>query len=463
MSEEDQRKLARCLCDCTSLLLAGPVGLPGLAQLERRVLDSIREFRSALMPPGQPSPPLKAIASPVGSETPSPRNEASQHKKLQKLEQETAVLYQEHAAAQHRLNELQGQAGRHVLIAGHPSKETLEAKRYELYGLAFSVSHYAENFAYVAVVGAIGTGKSSLINSVRGLRKRDSGAAPVKSYGLSGKDDSRRLVAYSAPKNSLIFFEVPGFGDMDNLRWNFFEDQSLFAYDAVVLLWESRLTDTDSSIIANSLSLNVPLMLVRTKADSDIKNQQEDAKGNLENVMRDYRSSTQKYVTEQLKQLPKSIEISGARIKSFILSERSLLRVVQQSRRDVAETDERIFLDALRQVQPRVRVESQRPRLPFEQNVHSPGWVNRTTEWGHNPQVQVLTRESPGHHPQRNLSAPNTGDCSTSFAEPSTTPPAYSMQCPVPNATQNYSTQWPVYFDAQGHPIITTQTLVPHN
>eukprot|EP01055_Gregarina_sp_Pseudo9_P001688 Gregarina_sp_Pseudo_9__1687@NODE_2140_length_1132_cov_18_781336_g1974_i0_p1_GENE_NODE_2140_length_1132_cov_18_781336_g1974_i0NODE_2140_length_1132_cov_18_781336_g1974_i0_p1_ORF_typecomplete_len356_score42_44IIGP/PF05049_13/1_2e32IIGP/PF05049_13/8_7e02RsgA_GTPase/PF03193_16/0_00079RsgA_GTPase/PF03193_16/1e02MMR_HSR1/PF01926_23/0_00062ABC_tran/PF00005_27/9e02ABC_tran/PF00005_27/0_0032FeoB_N/PF02421_18/0_0049Dynamin_N/PF00350_23/1_4e03Dynamin_N/PF00350_23/0_014AIG1/PF04548_16/0_015Ad_Cy_reg/PF16701 len=332
MMDQRQRDLAACLSRWAAVLIEEtPISRAAFEGMAREVQRNMSRLAE------------------VNVQWASERYEAQKCAELQEVSQEVSALKRQKVDAARQLSELEAQAGQHVLVASRPSRESIRAKRQELCGLAVSVSHYAENFAYIAVVGAGGAGKSSLINSARGLKRKAQGAAPVKSYlSRDSGADSRSLAVYPAQNIPLVFFEIPSFGDMDNLRWNFFEAQSLYAYDAVILVWESRLTDTDVSIIANCCSLGVPIKLVRTKADIDLKSQQDDAKATLEEIIRDYRASTRQYVNQQLASLPQSNHSSRFPIETFILSETCLRHIVTQSCQTGVEMDERKFVEALR-------------------------------------------------------------------------------------------------------------------
>ncbi|EIW74616.1 P-loop containing nucleoside triphosphate hydrolase protein [Coniophora puteana RWD-64-598 SS2] len=128
---------------------------------------------------------------------------------------------------------------------------------------------YREGFYHFAVAGIAGSGKSSLINALRGLRNRDGGAAAT---GITETTLRMSRFPDSDPKNPFVWYDIPGAGTLHIRDWQYFNQQGLFVFDALVVLIDNRFTMTDVAILRNARLYNIPCYIVRSKADVHIRN-----------------------------------------------------------------------------------------------------------------------------------------------------------------------------------------------
>jgi flagellar biosynthesis GTPase FlhF len=92
---------------------------------------------------------------------------------------------------------------------------------------------------HFAVCGSSGSGKSSLINAFRGLTNIDPGAAPA---GII--ETTMSVTRYPDPHDELphsrfIWFDVPGAGTLDVPSWQYFNEQGLFVFDIIILVYDT--------------------------------------------------------------------------------------------------------------------------------------------------------------------------------------------------------------------------------
>ena len=142
-----------------------------------------------------------------------------------------------------------------------PSEEEIQAMKNKI--------QYDENVFHIAIAGVSGSGKSSLINAFRGLRSTSSGAAPT------GVIETTTEMARYPPSNSehpLAWFDIPGAGTHQFSGWKYFKKQGLYAFDAIIVLFDGRFTETDITILENCSRLDIPSFIVRSKADVHIHN-----------------------------------------------------------------------------------------------------------------------------------------------------------------------------------------------
>ncbi|KAG7442630.1 uncharacterized protein BT62DRAFT_935933 [Guyanagaster necrorhizus] len=141
-----------------------------------------------------------------------------------------------------------------------PSREQFEAikRRY-----------YRDGKFHVAIAGRSGTGKSSLINGFRGVWDGEDAAASTDYV-----ESTSVVTSYHDPNpvNSFIWFDVPGSGTLACSDWTYFNDQGLYIFDAIIVLFNDRFTATDVAILKNSERYNIPTYVVRSKSDVHVMN-----------------------------------------------------------------------------------------------------------------------------------------------------------------------------------------------
>lgn len=138
------------------------------------------------------------------------------------------------------------------------------------------------DYVHIAVAGARNSGRSSFINSIRGLSSNSVGAndhrgllAPVGGIGIQGSGEWRYQDPHSNMKH-LIWYDLPSPVGLAVDPWDYFNSEGMFAYDAIVLvLNDSGVVDiTDISILQQARYRRhpIPVFLVRMKADIGVAN-----------------------------------------------------------------------------------------------------------------------------------------------------------------------------------------------
>ncbi|KAK0448583.1 interferon-inducible GTPase-domain-containing protein [Armillaria borealis] len=128
---------------------------------------------------------------------------------------------------------------------------------------------YQEGKFHLAITGISGTGKSSLINAFRGIWDDDEGAATTNIV-----ESTSVVTPYPDPDpaNPFIWFDVPGSGTLACSDWTYFNDQGLFIFDAIIILFGDRFTATDIAILQNCERYNITTYIVRSKSDVHVEN-----------------------------------------------------------------------------------------------------------------------------------------------------------------------------------------------
>ena len=97
---------------------------------------------------------------------------------------------------------------------------------------------YREDRLHFAVCGPSGSGKSSLINAVRGLKNGQEGSAKTGvvecTEALQRYPDPRKRMPY--PR--FVWYDVPGAGTSKIPGWQYFNRQGLFIFDFIILVYD---------------------------------------------------------------------------------------------------------------------------------------------------------------------------------------------------------------------------------
>ncbi|EPS93839.1 hypothetical protein FOMPIDRAFT_91969 [Fomitopsis schrenkii] len=128
---------------------------------------------------------------------------------------------------------------------------------------------YHPGFFHVAVAGVSGSGKSSLINAFRGLRNKD-----VRAALTSVVETTSEVVRYPDPRTDTpyVWYDVPGAGTLSTPDWQYFDNQGLYIFDCIVVVFGERFTDIEIAILRNCVRFQIPSFIVRSKSKQHIAN-----------------------------------------------------------------------------------------------------------------------------------------------------------------------------------------------
>jgi GTP-binding protein EngB required for normal cell division len=205
-----------------------------------------------------------------------------------------------------------------------PSPEELAAAKRRI--------QYKENCFHFAVAGISGSGKSSLVNAFRGLRNRDVGSAAV---GVT--ETTLQMTRYpdANPENPFVWYDIPGAGTIKCRDWQYFNDQGLYVFDFIIVLFDNRFTMTDIAILVNARRFNIPTYIVRSKADQHIlnimkeKGYDSDDEENVEHRNKLYKAARKQFVEETRKSVRANLEdtnLPDQRV--YIVSNAMMLSIV---------------------------------------------------------------------------------------------------------------------------------------
>lgn len=199
--------------------------------------------------------------------------EAANQRKIDDASKLHAAIEKEHAAALDvaDLKEARRQNTGKIALATWPHPAEYEAAKEKI---QFDPSTFM-----FAIAGFTGTGKSSLINI---FLDRD---PPTKDAEISDNDGARtgtcettsEITRYpdpgdKPPRKWIVWYDVPGGGTSNIPEKQYFNHQSLFLMDVILVLIGNRFTSIDVQILKQCRAFGIPSMIVRSNTDTHIAN-----------------------------------------------------------------------------------------------------------------------------------------------------------------------------------------------
>ncbi|KAK7451783.1 hypothetical protein VKT23_012462 [Stygiomarasmius scandens] len=228
----------------------------------------------------------------------------------------------------------------------------------EEYRRAREEKNYEEEFVHLAVAGGSGSGKSSLINAFRGVRNGSENDAAAT--GITETTSTiGRYPDPNYPEFPFVWYDVPGAGTLKVQGWEYFNQQGLFVFDAIIIVWNSRFTEIDLSILHNCARFRIPTFIVRSQSDTHLRNMErerkrlikEDDRLDEEEKDRQLRELPvlvlSKYVTETRRNVAENLEEAGLSSQPvYLVSNEGLFCTVKDKAcEDVGLIDEKLLVD----------------------------------------------------------------------------------------------------------------------
>uniref|UniRef100_A0A914EPW5 IRG-type G domain-containing protein n=1 Tax=Acrobeloides nanus TaxID=290746 RepID=A0A914EPW5_9BILA len=121
------------------------------------------------------------------------------------------------------------------------------------------------NYFNFAFVGHAKTGKSSLINAIRGMTDDQIGSAKV---GIT--ETTHEIQYYVFPNNRykhVRIYDIPGAGTLTHGASNYYEDKSLCAFDCLIICTQDTLGQEEIEFAMKALRYRQAITFVRSRCD----------------------------------------------------------------------------------------------------------------------------------------------------------------------------------------------------
>ncbi len=155
----------------------------------------------------------------------------------------------------------------------------------------------------IAVIGNSGVGKTSFINTIRGLLPTDKEAGAVGTVQTTLEPKP-----YKDPSSpNLVYWDLPGVGTPQYPRETYKEQISFDRYDFFIILSSNRFTTIDAWLATEAQQARKSCFFARTKVDNDLRCQSEDYPDsyNEENTLTELRC----YLTDNLKTSDQAVNL----------------------------------------------------------------------------------------------------------------------------------------------------------
>ncbi|XP_078268778.1 interferon-inducible GTPase 5-like [Rhinoraja longicauda] len=118
----------------------------------------------------------------------------------------------------------------------------------------------------IAVTGETGAGKSTFINTMRGLRSKDVGAAAVGT-----KETTMEPTGYSHPNlPNVRYWDLPGVGSRQFTAGSYLKEMQFKKYDFFIIVSAGRFKENDAKLANEIKRLGKRFYFVRSKIDADL-------------------------------------------------------------------------------------------------------------------------------------------------------------------------------------------------
>ncbi|XP_052050299.1 uncharacterized protein LOC127693473 isoform X6 [Apodemus sylvaticus] len=199
-----------------------------------------------------------------------------------------------------------------TLIESHLKDKNLQ-------GALSTITHALRNIdkapLNIAVTGETGTGKSSFINALRGVRDEEEGAAPT---GVVETTMKRTPYPHAKLPNVTIW-DLPGIGTTNFPPQNYLMEMKFDEYDFFIIISATHFKEIEIHLAKAIEKMNTKFYFVRTKIDQDVSNEQRSKPRtfNRDSVLKKIREDCSGHLQKALSSQPPVFLVSNLDVSDF--------------------------------------------------------------------------------------------------------------------------------------------------
>uniref|UniRef100_UPI0037E7ECDB interferon-inducible GTPase 5-like n=1 Tax=Semicossyphus pulcher TaxID=241346 RepID=UPI0037E7ECDB len=184
----------------------------------------------------------------------------------------------------------------------------------------------------IAITGESGSGKSTFINALRGIKDTEKGAAPTGSV-----ETTRRATPYPHPDfPNVTLWDLPGTGTTMFPAANYLKSVKFRRYDFFIIISSERFRENDVKLAKEIQKQKKKFYFVRSKIDHNVHDEGRSKNVNAERTLAQIRDDCMERLQELGVQSPQVFLISSfdLHLYDFPLLEETLGRELPEYKRD---------------------------------------------------------------------------------------------------------------------------------